>query len=336
MVTLIIVAVIVLLVLLSLWRASRFVRVPQEQRIVIYRFGRFNRVEGPGLVKIIQGAETIERDIYVRDQQLDFSIDGLFIYGVPFGYRLNMWCRYDIQDAAGGDREKLKDFAQFDDSERYRAVAVKMQEALRESIKEYEIHHPLSPRGTTFVDRLLPILPGTEGSAEILNGTRKRLSRMLPTIGVILNTTHSINIISLILGQQIINDFQRGRTIQLFREQLPDLPIEALIQMLASIEGIEHPQIERLLLDHRTNDNVSEPARVDIRRSSDGRRDVRIRLPSSPNEPDDQMEMDEEDETDNSSQAAPAQSPDIYRITAEDASVLKPVPPRNPGWRQSA
>jgi hypothetical protein len=211
-----------------------------------------------------------------------------------------------------------------------------MQEALRESIKEYEIHHPLSPRGTTFVDRLLPILPGTEGSAEILNRTRKRLSRMLPTIGVILNTTHSINIISLILGQQIINDFQRGRTIQLFREQLPDLPIEALIQMLASIEGIEHPQIERLLLDHRTNDNVSEPARVDIRRSSDGRRDVRIRLPSSPNEPDDQMEMDEEDETDNSSQAAPAQSPDIYRITAEDASVLKPVPPRNPGWRQSA
>lgn len=331
-----ILATIVLIPILFLTLRPRFIRVPQEERIVIYRLGRFSCVAGPGIVKIIQGVDTHERTIYVRDQQLNFTIGDLFIHGTPFGYRLNLWCRYDIQEAAGGDQEKLKEFAQFDDNERYQATRVKIQEALRESIQVYETRHPL-PRGATFVDQVLPMLPGTPDNQEILDDVRRRLVRMLPTAGVILNTTHSINIVGLILNDQIVNDFQRGRTIALFREQLPDLPIDILIQMLASIEGIESPQIERLLLDHRTNDDATGSARIDVRRSSDGRRDVRIRLPSQPDAPDKDTGANEKNESASSPEQGQAKPADIYRITSEDAAVLKPVPSRRPGnQRRSA
>lgn len=304
----------------------RFIRVPEEERKVIYHVGRVDRVAGPGRIYILERWENIERTIYVRDQALNFRVSELFIYGVPFGYRLNLWCRYDIEAAASGSQAKLMEFAQCDDEERYQFANVKVQEALRASVSEYEINYPLGKKASV-ADKLTPIIPGTLGCHEILAGVTRRLAKSLPTVGIIFNTEHAINVVGLPISNQIAGDFQRGRTVSQLREQFPHLSEEFLAQMAAPIGDLEQPFTDNFRLDQ----NDEKSARVGVRKNSEGKKDTRVSMRRD----DEFMEEDVRHESVRSkeeaiaeAEPAPSRSDKPARITRNDVAILKPVPRR--------
>lgn len=334
----------------------KFERVPEEERVVIYRMGRFARVEGPGFVKLTKGVENIERRIFVRAQSLTFSFGNLFINGTPFGYSLNLWCAYDIQKAAGGNKQQLAEFAQFTDEERHQNARVKIQEGLRESIKAYEEKYPLSPTAK-LGEKLSPILPGTRASKEILTDLKTRLKRMLPSIGVILDSTHSINVVGFQVSPQIASGFERSRIVEQLRDQLPDLPPDLFAQLVASIQGLDQLKTEHL---HVNQDGGSRPATIDYRTLADGSSQKRIRFTAPGYEDEvanaqsgeqrkdatqesagkqdaDPIEDEEnsEDQTHKSpSPNAPPAPPNRgngYRFTKRDVEMLKQVPRRATG-----
>src|SRR6059058_5272766 len=108
--------------------------VPEEERLVIHRLGRFNRIAGPGPVFILNRIETVVRTIRVRDQPANYATQGLFMYDIPFGFTLNFWRSFDLQSAAGQDQETLAKLAQFDDDERNKMIQTKVREALVHSV----------------------------------------------------------------------------------------------------------------------------------------------------------------------------------------------------------
>ena len=51
--------------------------VPQEERLVIYRMGHFDRIAGPGLVFLLHRIDTVQRSFMVREQPLLYRVDHL-------------------------------------------------------------------------------------------------------------------------------------------------------------------------------------------------------------------------------------------------------------------
>jgi len=83
---LLIVAVLVLVWLVFGLLGVRFQTVPEEERLVIYRLGRFNRIAGPGMVVYFRRFESIERTLSVREELIEQRVDGLAFNGLFLGY----------------------------------------------------------------------------------------------------------------------------------------------------------------------------------------------------------------------------------------------------------
>jgi hypothetical protein len=231
---LILLALVVLVLVLGL----HIVQVREEQRLVIYRRGRFNRVDGPGWVRMTR-FETIERRLNVRDATKNFTVVGLFIFGVPIGFTLNFWLRTDLQRAAAGDFNVLRRLAMFTDGERDQQVAVEIMESFKRRIAELERHKENTGQMPgNIVEQIIPILPGSPDCEELLGRVKGDLMRKLPSVGAVIDPSHPLIITSIIPPPEMLAGFSRGRILALLRLSLPQLPEDKLANMLAAIEGL--------------------------------------------------------------------------------------------------
>ncbi|MFN8446410.1 MAG: hypothetical protein U0175_36805 [Caldilineaceae bacterium] len=355
---LLILAIVVLLFLAVLLFGLRYELVKQEERLVLYRFGRFSRIGGPGYVFYSTRFETIERRINVREENKKVSVDGLFINGIPFGYTFDIWMRNDPQAAAQQSGQPLAELAQFDDRERLAQTKVTIRNALLESLAQVEQEHPVSAKAP-FVTKLLPIFPGQPAFNSLMDQVRQRLSQSLPEIGVLPAPGRPITVMYINLNQQIIDGFNQGRSITLLREALPDLKSDQLLEMVAKINGIDlnyqRVQLNRtrgaegdidVFMDDpdtglRTRVHDYQPAQSSVR-SSDEYSSHAERHAEPANATSNQQESAGESTTKSeqpsTSQTQPKPSDDstqdhqvhvaipVTRITASDWSVLKRLP----------
>jgi len=210
--------------------------VPEEERWVIHRLGRFSRIVGPGVVRMSQ-LETIHHKFNAIDRPRNVRIDGLFMRGVPFGYTLNFWYRVDPVAAADGNQETLVQLSHFDDKERDKLVGTKVREALVASATQ--VGNEYQPAGEAYFYNMLPIVPGLPINDRLLTLVRDHLAQTLPTIGVLLNQAHPITIVGLNISDDLIGSFSRERIATLLREQFPSLSEEIRLEAVGAIAGID-------------------------------------------------------------------------------------------------
>ncbi len=271
-----IIGVIVLAVVgYNILRASIYI-VPEGQRLVIYRLGRFSRVAGPGLVMYIPGLEEVVRTLEVRDHPLEVSAPGILAFGVLNDLTLNLWCSFDLVRAAAGNKAVLAQFVQLSETERRRQVEVKMREALINQIADLEKQMPV-PAKSTPLDAVIALAPGTERYNELVARVKDELEKTLPSVGVILNTSQPITLTGRGIPDVIIDAIKRmqGRQIDSqwltryanqLQQQFPDISNAILDQMLASVEGVEIGNVQRLRLEQ---DDKTE-AQVELEVPLDG------------------------------------------------------------------
>ncbi|MBN1993417.1 MAG: hypothetical protein JW953_12010 [Anaerolineae bacterium] len=290
--------------------------VPQDKRLVIYRLGKFSRVAGPGPVQVIPGLETVEKTIEVRDHPLEVTVPGLFAFGLPNELTLNMWCSFDLVQAAGGDRNRLAQFVLMSEAERRQQVQVKMREALVRQISDLQERMPISEKAN-LMERLVALAPGTPRYNELLKGLKYDLAKTLPSVGVILNTDHPIVLTNRNISEEIGEGFKRMRSREMdsewlmeyahkLRQQYPGMSTSMLTQMLLSIEGVDVGQVQRMLLEQEKG----VEAEVEFEMSGDG-----SSWPNIITKPMPQTQR----------QTAPAPTP--RHLTKEDLAILKRVPP---------
>lgn len=263
----VIAVIIFIVIIVNIFKAMTYV-VPEENRLVVYRLGRFNRIAGPGVVQVIPGLEQVVRTLEVRDHPLEITVKGIFAFGVPNDLTLNLWCSFDPARAAGSDKRELHHLIHLSDAERRQQVEVKMREALVNQIAELQKQKPL-PQGSTPLDSVIALAPGTERYNDLITGLKRELEKTLPTVGVILNTSQSINLTGRVIPDVIIEAIKRtqGRQIDSqwltkyanqLRQQFPEISSTVLDQMVASIDGVDVGNVQRLRLeqDERTDAQV--------------------------------------------------------------------------------
>jgi hypothetical protein len=318
----VILLILLIIIIFSFIRASQV--IPQEERLVIYRMGRFSRIAGPGLVWLIPGMEESRR-IGVRERPLEITVPQIFAFGVSNELTLNLWCSFDLKEATGGDKAKLTKLVQLSESERRQQLEVKIREALVHQISDLTKRRPL-PDGASTFDGVVALAPGGERYNELLAGITRDLERSLPSIGVILNTSQPITLTRRGIPDAIINALQRkyGRDIDsqwltkyagVLRKDFPEIPPVVLAQVLSAIEGVDAGQVQRLLLEQEGKGEVE--AEVEFEMSGDG-----IRAPNviaKPKAPGRRAEA--------ARQTAPAAADELpQRLSERDLSILKRVP----------
>ncbi|HXW01638.1 MAG TPA: hypothetical protein VEC93_24720, partial [Anaerolineae bacterium] len=274
------------------------------------------------------------------DHPMEVTVPGIFAYGVPNDLKLNLWCSFDLVRAAANNRHKLASLAHLTDAERRQQVEVKMREALVNQIAELQNRKPL-PEGATPLDGVIALAPGTDRYNDLISGLKDELANTLPPVGVILNTSHSITVTGRNIPDVIIDAIKRtqGRQIDSqwltkyanqLREQFPEISSAVLDQMLASIEGVDVGNVQRLRLEQ----DEHTQAQVEVEVPLDGADTAGIIAKPKVKLAD----------TETRSQAAPAAarrepasaSPGPQHLTKNDLAVLKRVPRQQPDQRKSA
>ncbi len=179
-----------ILILLKVLTATTRV-VSQDERLAIYRLGHFHRIAGPGPVQIIPRIDQVVRTINVRARPIGTTVSSVFVFGVQNELTLDLWCHFDLMQAAGGDREKLVNSVQISELERRQQIELKMREALLRQIEVLQDRMPLPDRATP-VDRIEALTPGNVRYNTLFKGVKYELEKSLLEVGVVLNTTKPI------------------------------------------------------------------------------------------------------------------------------------------------
>lgn len=234
----IVVAALMGVYLLILMIGFKFLVIPQEERAVIYRFGRFQRLVGPGIVMLTRLEREVQR-VNVRSEFGEYRTNTYyFINGVPFNYTVSFWRRYDLVAAARGNMARLAELVQYTDDERRQHLVTKLHEAMFACVQTIQKKYA-APDTAAVAAKLLPILPGMPGCNELLALVKAELQRTLPTVGVIMDTLHPLAITNVHVTPEVIDSFGRGRSLAMLREQLPDVSPEVLLQAFSAIEGLD-------------------------------------------------------------------------------------------------
>ncbi|MEW5960761.1 MAG: SPFH domain-containing protein [Chloroflexota bacterium] len=328
----IVLLIILIIIVYKVVKASQV--VPQEERLVIYRLGRFNRIAGPGLVWLIPGLEEARR-INVRERPLEITVPQIFAFGVSNVLTLNLWCSFDLKEATGGNKEKLTKLVQLSESERRQQLEVKIREALVQQVSDLQKRKPLRD-GATTLDGVVALAPGSDRNNELLAGITRDLKQSLPSIGVILSTDQPITLTGRGIPEAIIAAIQRkyGRDIDSewltryagnLRNDFPEIPTAVLAQVLSAIEGVDAGQVQRLLLEQEGKGAVE--TEVEFEMSGDGTRSPKII--AKPGVKGREAEVE-----------PPAATPEMAEtpphLTERDLSVLKRIPRGERSERKSA
>lgn len=245
-------AMILLAVLIGIYLkvfGFRFIIVPQEERVVIYRLGNFRKLAGPGIV-VLSRFETEERRINVRSEVEDHRTSTYyFMNGVPFNYTVRFWRRNDLKTAAAGNKGRLAELVQYDDNEREQQLLTMLHEAIFDCVKRIQKKKQYTVSDDAPIAlKLLPILPGMPGCDELLALVESYLHHSLPSIGVILDRRHPLLIANVHVTPEVLASFSRGRSLTMLREQFPDVHPDLLVQAFAAIEGLDMNTV-RLYMD---------------------------------------------------------------------------------------
>uniref|UniRef100_A0A832H574 Band 7 domain-containing protein n=1 Tax=Oscillatoriales cyanobacterium SpSt-402 TaxID=2282168 RepID=A0A832H574_9CYAN len=321
-----IILVIVVIVAIVIFAKTTQV-VPQEKRLVIYRFGRFHRIAGPGPVRIVPGLDEVVQTIEVRDHPVEITIPGIFVFGVPNDFTLNLWYRVDLVQAAESDNNKLAELVQIRDEERSRQIQVIIREALSNQVANIQKRMPL-PEGATTLDGVIALALGNERSQELMKSVKQELERTLPSVGVVLNATRPITLTQRGIPGEIIKAIQRqqGREIDsqwlikyaaVLQREFPEISKAVSSQVLAAIEGVDVGKIQRLLLEQEAGAGGEFEVEMSERDGTIPR--VRAKTKTKVDKP----YAHREPESGRSQQAVRP------RLTEDDLAVLKCVPRAN-------
>jgi hypothetical protein len=322
-----IIGTVLVVILIGLLLRAILRTVLHEERLVIYRLGHFHRVAGPGMVIVLPHLDRVIKTIRVRDQPIEVTVDGLFPFGVPIGMTLNLWCRYDLVKAAGGNHARLADLVQLTESERRQQVEVKVREALVRQIAELQERRPL-PSGATIRDQLAALAPGTPRYNELLEAVRHELQQTLPSIGAVLNPDQTIVLTKRDVPQDVMDALGRlrGRQIDsewlanyadILRQRFPGLSEAVIAQILSAIEGVDVGRLQRILLEQ--GPDIAAEVEHEMARDGEGPNVITRPRPK-------QRDIGERREREQPHLQEGPSSGRSEVLTKEDLSILKRVP----------
>jgi hypothetical protein len=289
--------------------------VDEGYKAVIYQFGRFHRIDGPGRVVLNKRVDKIQHKIDIRNLPRNHIVEALS-YGVPFCYEVNFWRYVDLVTAAGASRERLVALAVVSDGERNEQINITLRDTLVQTIASMERDYPL-PQGAELFQKILPILPGIPQCEEMLARWKLNLRRNLPKIGVYLDPDYPLVVKRVFLGEDITAPLALGRSNELLRKALPGIPEELLLQSLTTIAGYNPPQqISKFQLDS------NQAARMELRPGQDGEVSTRIKIDAAPPSAN-QASMDAAPRQSTQDMASPRQGD---MLTTADLAVLKRIP----------
>lgn len=323
LVVLLVITVILFLVLATISSLrSRVIEVREDRRVVIYRRGRFHRIAGPGWVPLHHRIERIEQEYSIRDEPRSFSIDNLFFHGIPIELTLNFWCHVDLVQAAHGNRDRLAQLTTFSESERRQQVAIKTRDAVVAQLGVLEQKLKLSATAS-LVDKILPVLPGTENCEQLLEAVADKLETTLPPVGVFFNPDHPITITHIDIPGEMKREFSRGRALDLLRSKAPNTPEEIMLQLVSIPEGAVPPITRETV---RIEGEGAAHFQMEGIKEKEGKRQ-RIPFARPPYAHPNEVSLDSED----------AEQPeDVELLTESDLAYLKLIPRRDESQRPAA
>ena len=294
----------------------RFQQVEQGTEVVIFRFGRFLRVDGPGLVRLFRGMDQIRHTIDTRDQIHYVHVSERFHY-VPVDVTFLVSGRIDLRRASALAQVPLAELAVYSDVERERRLQAMVLSAVRGAMRDAERVEQNRPHPELgHLQDLLPLLPGLPPAVRLTNAMARELADTLPTIGVILNPDRRIEIDQVSAPEDIIANIDRDRRLRQLQITFPNIDEDIIVQALTALEGKDMPQIRRIKFDG------AAPAQVDT--SWDDER-YRYRVEDANARAAGGREDDAED-TDAAPEEEAAAPAAAELLTPDDLAVLKPVP----------
>lgn len=222
--------------------------VPEEERLVLYQFGKFKRVAGPGRVWVKRRIENIERRLNVRDEPRYLEINGLYAYDIPLGYTLSIWYKVDPATAAGGDVHLLRKLVQFSNEECDENIRVRIHDLLVKHISEFLSMHSL-PDTPTVLDKLVPFAPGQPACEQILNKLRQELPAVLRPFGAVWNPGQPIAIKKFHLASGIVKLLDRDRVMANFQQRMPNCDPDLMTQATIALEGVATPAMRKIVFN---------------------------------------------------------------------------------------
>lgn len=226
----------------------RLYQVPEGQRLVIARMGRFNRVAGPGPVFLMERFDSVAGSFTVREELAEIRLNALAFHGNFLGYTFSFWYRTDPEAVAGDDRARLAEWVQFSEGERQAHIRSKLREAVMSSIAIVDRESP-PPPDLSPVQALIPVLPGQPLAERLVAVLTGELEAALRTIGVVLSKQHSVKMKEVHPNETLMKNFGRGITVTMLREQMPNVSPDTLAQLVAAAESMEMPDIKRIIWD---------------------------------------------------------------------------------------
>lgn len=302
--TAIILAIIVAIIAILI--VFRVIVLPEYEQVIIYRLGRFRRLGGPGLVTYNRFLDTLERRIDTRDKKQSIPINGLFVYDIPFGFRLDIWMRYAPGEIAAGDHAVLTQLSHIAENEQMGNVRTEIKRALQQSLAQIQNRYPL-PSNPGIIDKLLPIIPGTSICNELLDLMTEKLAELLPKVGFVLSPNREFTIFDIILGQEIIDIFNRGRLAKSLRDDIPTINDERIYEFLGKVRGLDI-DIKHVIVENPDGAEVrirDEDRDVEVRHSRMHRRPSPLGPPPWENN----ATGSSENQTSNTTQAETAKPP---------------------------
>lgn len=241
---------ILLVVAMILVSGLRVRLVSQQRRLVIYRLGRLHRIIGPGIVWWYALVDREVRGIDVHEEPLTPFIDGLLIHGLPVNLTLNLWLAFNPSQAVGPgrdpkERERLANLLELSDEQREEQAVVQVREQLSRQLAVIAANYPL-PANATVIDQLMPVFPGTPQRDALMKNLHAALKAPLAQIGYVLSD-RPLTVVQLYPPQDLIAAFSRNRIIEQLRQKLPGLPDETVAQIIASIEGREQMNVQKMV-----------------------------------------------------------------------------------------
>ncbi|MFZ1505872.1 MAG: SPFH domain-containing protein [Anaerolineae bacterium] len=297
--------------------------VPQEERLVIYRMGHFDHIAGPGLVLLWLRIDKIQRAINVREQPTTYTVDNLFIYGVPIALTFSIWSAFDPVQAAGDDHAGQMRLVVFSEYERQSQVILALRNILVQELGAIEQTYPL-PAQATMGDRILPIIPGLPVCNRMLENLRNRLQADMRTIGFVLNPTRPILITGIKPPESVMKGFDRERVMSFLRPQFPNLPDDVLAQLYTSIEKLDLPTLQRFVVQNESG-NLSTRIEQRTANAQGGQTRITMQTPMA-GDAANVAAQPPVNATPAAPRPAPAPSPAADELRPSDLTVLKRVP----------
>jgi hypothetical protein len=164
-----------------------FHTVEEGTEVVIYRRGKFHRIDGPGVVVLTPGLDDIHHELDVREHLYDIPITGLLVNGAPVGLKLHFSAHLDIRKCSP-DRDKQETLASWDDWQRRQRIEGRTWRAVVQTLAAYEQTHPVSAEADDYT-KLKHIIPNPEPNIQLCRDIEQILQEELCDIGFVLDRT---------------------------------------------------------------------------------------------------------------------------------------------------